>query len=96
MATAAISAAPAITRRGSWRSAVPCTASASAPTTKPICTALDSAAARPGVSPASATMSGRIAAETNQRLIASTCAAATSATLPALPAVMARTQTRSS
>jgi hypothetical protein len=43
-----------------------------APRTKPSCTAEDSAAARPGDSAASAAIPGRIAAETNHRLMLQT------------------------
>jgi hypothetical protein len=57
------------TRRGSNRSARPLAATASAPATKPSCTPLDSIACRTASMPDSRTMSGRIAAEANHRLI---------------------------
>src|SRR5262245_5754628 len=57
------------TRRGSNLSASPLAATASARTTEPSCTPLDSTACRVALIPDSRTMSGRIAAEANHKLI---------------------------
>ncbi len=62
------------TLRGSYRSASPRIAEIIAPATKPIWTPLDIAACRTGESVTSRSISGSVAAETNQRLITATSA----------------------
>ena len=63
-----------ITMRGAMRSGRPMSASAYAPITKPAWTPLDSAASWNGDSDATLDISGRMAAETNHKLMAVTSA----------------------